>query len=115
MTIYTEQDINREIWSDREFILSQAHPEDSAGEYADGAIPIYYSDIIETWGQLPDEYSNKFHEVTSELPDRVEDLMRTDIYLYYYLLYSGAIYELTENDKILVDDEWIDKPEEVSE
>jgi len=110
MTIYTEQDINREIWSDREFILSQAHPEDSASEYADGAIPIYYSDIIETWGQLPDEYSNKFHEITHELPDRVEDLMRVDIYLYYSMLYSSAVDEIV-NGKILVDDEWTEVSE----
>jgi hypothetical protein len=111
MTIYTEQDINREIWADKDYILEQTHPEDSASEYADGAIPIYYSDIIEAWNQLPDDYSNKFHEITHELPDRVEDLMRTDIYLYYSMLYSGAVQELI-NGKILVDDEWIDKPED---
>jgi hypothetical protein len=111
MTLYTETEINKEIWDDREHLLSQTYPEDSANEYADSAVPIYYSDIIEAWRDLPDEYSNKFHEVSSELPDRVEDLMRTDVYLYYQMLYSGAVQELI-NGKILVDDEWTDKPEE---
>lgn len=111
MALYTETEINQEIWNDREHILNQSYPEDSASEYADSAVPIYYSEIAEVWGQLPDDYSNKFHEVTSELPDRVEDLMKTDIYLYYQMLYSGAVQELI-NDKILVDDEWIDKPED---
>jgi len=111
MALYTEQEINREIWGDRHFILSQAHPEDSAHEYADGAVPVYYGDIISTWTELPDEYSNKFHELETELPDRVEDLMRTDLYLYYSMLYSGAIQELIDG-KRLVDDEWTDEPEE---
>jgi hypothetical protein len=98
MALYTEQEISREIWSDREFILSKTHPEDSAHEYADGAVPIYYSDIVDTWQELPDEYSNSFHEVTDTLPDRIEDLMKVDIYLYYQMLYSGAIQNLIDGD-----------------
>ena len=112
MTLYTETEINKEIWENREFILEQTYPSDLTHEYAESAMPIYYGDIYLTWRDLPEEYSNKFHEMISELPDRIEDLMRADIYLYYSMLYSGAIYELTENDKILVNDEWIDKPEE---
>lgn len=111
MSLYTETEINQEIWGDREHILSQSYPEDSASEYADSAVPIYYSEIAEVWGQLPDDYSNKFHEVTSELPDRVEDLMKTDIYLYYQMLYSGAVQELIDG-KVFDGDEWTDKPEE---
>lgn len=111
MTLYTEAEINKEIWLNREFILSQTHPSDSAHEYADSALPIYTQDIYLTWRDLPDEYSNKFHEITSELPERIEDLMISDIYLYYSMLYSGAVDEIV-NGKILVDDEWTDKPEE---
>ena len=112
MALYTETEINQEIWENREYITGHNYPSDLASEYADSAMPIYYGDIYLTWRDLPDEYSNKFHEIRTELPERVEDLMRDDIYLYYSMLYSGAIWELTENDKILVDDEWIDKPEE---
>jgi len=111
MTLYTETEINKEIWGDREHILSQTYPEDSASDYADSACPIYYGDIIETWGQLPDEYSNKFHEVISELPDRIENLMNTDIYLYYQMLYSGAVQNLIDG-KVFDGDEWQDKPED---
>ena len=112
MALYTETEINQEIWENREYITGHNYPSDLAGEYADSAMPIYYGDIYLTWRDLPDEYSNKFHEIRTELPERVEDLMRDDIYLYYFMLYSGAIYELTENNKVLVNDEWTDKPED---
>ena len=110
MALYTEAEINQEIWADREFILSQKYPEDSAHEYADGAVPVYYGDIISTWNELPDEYSNRFHEVTHELPDRVEDLMRADLYLYYHLMYGGAVQNLIDG-KQLVNDEWAEVSE----
>ena len=112
MALYTETEISQEIWNDRQFILSQTHPEDSASEYADSSVPIYYTDIVDTWRELPDEYSNKFHEVTTELPERVEDLMRWDIYLYYQLLYSGAIQNLIDGDTFECDT-WIEaEPED---
>jgi len=98
MALYTETEISQEIWNDRSYILSQKYPEDSASEYADSSVPVYYADIVDTWQELPDEYSNRFHEVTDTLPERVEDLMRWDIYLYYQLLYSGAIQNLIDGD-----------------
>jgi len=112
MTLYTETEINKEIWDNREFIIGRTHPSDLAHEYADSALPIYTGDIIGTWRDLPDEYSNKFHEMRTDLPDRIEDLMIDDLYLYYSMLYSGAIYELTENGKIFDGENWQDKPED---
>jgi hypothetical protein len=106
MALYTETEINQEIWNDRAFILSQTHPEDSASEYADSSCPIYYTDIADTWRDLPDEYSNKFHEITDTLPERVEDLMKLDIYLYYFMIYSGAIQSLIDGN-VLINDEWL--------
>jgi hypothetical protein len=112
MALYTEAEINQEIWENREWILERPHPEDIAHEYADGALPIYTNDIYLTWRDLPDEYSNKFHEITSELPDRIEDLMISDLYLYYSMLYSGAVQELIDG-KQLVNGEWVEPEPEV--
>lgn len=112
MSLYTETEINREIWENREYITGHKYPSDLAHEYADSAMPIYNSDTYLTWRDLPDENSNQYKEVRSELPDTIEELMRDDIYLYYCLLYSAAIYQLTEHDQILVNDLWIDKTEE---
>ena len=96
MALYTPEEITKEIQGDKEYILAQKYPEDATHEYADSACPIYYGEIISTWAELPEEYSNKFHELTTELPDRIETLMNTDIYLYYSMLYSSAIADLIE-------------------
>jgi len=112
--LYTEQDINEEIWGDREHILSQTYPEDSAHEYADGAVPVYYYDIADTWGELDGEYQNNFHELTAELPERIEDLMRVDLYLYYQMLYSGAVQALIDGKVLNESAEWVDPEPEVN-
>ena len=93
-------EIRKEIQSDKEHILGQKYPEDIAHEYADGAVPIYYHQIVSDWNWLDTEDQNRFGEVVSELPDRIEDLMKTDLYLYYYNCYSQAINELLEAEGV---------------
>ena len=99
MSLYTEDEIKAEILADKEHILSQRYPEDLAHEYADNAVPLYYTEIIEEWRDLGGDYQNCYTEITTELPDRIEDLMRTDLYLYYHSLYSGAIQELLDSQE----------------
>ncbi len=96
MSLSTPEQIEQEVLDNKEEILNATYPEDYANEYADNAVPIYYSQIIEEWTELPDEYSNCFHEITNELPNRIEDLMRADLFLYYSAQYSNAITELLE-------------------
>ena len=97
MALYTLEEITAEVEENKAHILSQRYPEDLAGEYADSAVPVYYADIIREWVDLPEEFSNRFSEIRSgELPERIEDLMRDDLYLYYWNHYSGAIAELVE-------------------
>ena len=97
MALYTQEEITQEVEENKEHILSQRYPEDLASEYADSACPVYYADIIREWRDMPEEYSNKFHELGREtLPDRIEDLMRDDLFLYYFNFYGGAIRELVE-------------------
>jgi len=107
MALYTEAEINQEIWDNREWILGRPYPEDIAHEYADSALPIYTNDIYLAWRDLPDEYSNNFHEMRTGLPDRIEDLMIDDLYLYYSMFYSGAIHELV-NEKQFINGEWVE-------
>ena len=95
--MYTPEQITKEVFENSEQILAHKYPEDLAHEYADSATPIYYSEIIKEWADLPEEYSNKFHELDTELPDRIEDLMKTDLYLYYHHHYYIAIIELLQD------------------
>ena len=107
MSLYTETEINKEIWENREYITGHNYPSDLAHEYADGAVPIWTAEIQIDWANLDFEHQNRWKETGQENPENIEDLQRTDIYLYYYDLYSTAIYELTENDKVLINDEWL--------
>jgi hypothetical protein len=112
MALYTETEINKEIWENREYITGHNYPSDLAHEYADSAVPIYTANIQLDWADLDFEHQNRWKETGMENPETIEDLQKIDIYMYYSDLYSAAIYELTENGKILVDGEWTDKPEE---
>jgi len=81
------------------YILGATYPQDLASEYADGATPIYYSEIISEWVKLSDSDSNRFSEITDSMPERIEDLMRYDLYLYYLNAYSGAIAKLVDESE----------------
>lgn len=97
---YTLEEITLEVENNKEYILGQKYPEDLASEYADSACPVYYSDIIREWRDLPEEYTNQFSELGREtLPDRIEDLMRDDLWLYYFNFYGGAIHGLVERQE----------------
>lgn len=98
--LYTQQQINDEVLANSVDILGATYPQDLAGEYADGATPIYYSEIIREWLDLPDSDSNRFSECTDSLPERIEELMRYDLYLYYLNAYSSAIAKLVDESEV---------------
>ncbi|NBW11614.1 MAG: hypothetical protein EBR82_26645 [Caulobacteraceae bacterium] len=93
-------EIRKEIEIDKEHILSSVFPEDQAGEYADSAVPIYYQQIVQDWNSLDSEDQNRFSEITDQFPERIEDLMKLDLYLYYFNAYSMAINELLESEEV---------------
>ena len=58
--------------------------EDSIGEYADGQVPIYYTDIVKEWQE-----NTVCHEMTIEVFGEytegadIHKMMQTDLYCYY--------------------------------
>jgi hypothetical protein len=95
----TSEQIIKEVQDNKEYILAQKYPEDLAGEYAESAMPYLYSELYREWRDLPEEASNQFHNMITDLPDRIEDLMHADLYLYYYNEYSGAIAQLVQQQE----------------
>ena len=100
MALYTLEEIRQEIQADKNHLLADNYPQDRASEYADSAVPVYYHQIIDEWNDLETDDQNRFSEITTELPDRIEDLMKTDLYLYYYNAYTMAINELLEAEGV---------------
>jgi hypothetical protein len=71
--------------------------EDNSGQFIDNCLPIYNSDIIQEWQNMPSEYDNRG---SSELgiPNEISiiSLMLLDLYLYYSDIFNEAITELKE-------------------
>jgi hypothetical protein len=68
---------------------------DRLGEFVDSALPIYYSDIIAEWQQMPSDYDGR-GVLDFGLPAEptVYSLMLGDLYAYYYDLMTTALDEL---------------------
>ena len=93
-------EIRKEIQADKEYLLADNYPQDRATEYADSAVPVYYYQIVSDWNELETDDQNQFGEVVSELPSRIEDLMKVDLYLFYLNAYTIAINELLESEGV---------------
>jgi hypothetical protein len=52
-------------------------------ELADSLTPIYYSDIIAEWAELPSEFCDRWQELGRGDDDTITSLMTTDLFLYY--------------------------------
>jgi hypothetical protein len=94
--LYTYSDIKGELLDDWDNLSEQRYPEDSLQEYADSAVPVYTSEIIQEWRDMPREFDNRWREI-SESIESIEDGMRLDLYLYYLETYHRAYAELCQD------------------
>ena len=95
----TYNDIKAELLSEWEHLN-----EDRLHEYADSNTPVYYSDIMEEWRQLPDEAMDAWQEFGAEYTPEstIFSFMTTDLHLYYLGLVEQAYAEIkTEKESEL--------------
>jgi len=65
---------------------------DRSGEWIDGYLPIYNSEIVREWQVMPSEYDNRGHaEIGNGGEIDIINLMSLDLYLYYYDLFQEAV------------------------
>jgi hypothetical protein len=99
--LITHEKAKNNILESWEWIKDSQYPEDYASEMAQSDVPIYTSEIIREWCELPSENSNRFSEIRSEISANeitIQDLMADDLYLYYQEIYSGALAEILETE-----------------
>lgn len=92
-------DIEEEIRGNWAQLKDNAYPDDLLTEWADSACPIYYSDIIKDWQEMPNEFTDKwqeFYEPNNETT--IFYLMSLDLGEYYRDAYL-RIYEVIKNEK----------------
>lgn len=104
--LITHADAKAQLADEWSWLKDDNHIEDEVRALAESALPIYTADIIRVWTELPSEYSNKFSEIRSAgefLDFTIEDLMSSDLWLYYEFVFMGALNELAEERGLQLD------------
>jgi hypothetical protein len=89
-----DNDIRQEILDNWQYLEDSQYPEDYLRELADSQTPIYYSDIIEEWRELPMEFSDTWHDYPIERKTTITSLMATDLFNYYDSRYTQLYSEI---------------------
>jgi hypothetical protein len=77
-----------EVYINREQFKTD--PDRAIQEIADSLCPIYTSDIIAEWTELPSEHSDRWQELGLAEGATITALMTADLYLYYFDLVTRA-------------------------
>lgn len=86
MALTPEAHLIQDIEENLDALLESSYPEDILNEMADGFVPMYYSDIIAEWIQLPDEFQDSWTEYgmdESFVHGGITRLMTIDLASYY--------------------------------
>jgi hypothetical protein len=71
---------------------------DNSGEWVDGYLPTYNSDIIEQWKKMPSEYDDRGAQELGAGEDvTIIRLMTLDLYLYYTDLFNEALTQVEDS------------------
>lgn len=81
---FSDSDIKQVILDEWDYIGNE-DPKGILDQFADSAVPVYYSDIIKDWQEMPSEYTDSWKEIYgSEIGDNgITSLMAIDLYQYY--------------------------------
>ena len=92
---WTREEIKKELENHREEIETAKDPESYLDEFADGFTPVYYSDILKDWTELPGEYCDQWKDYgydTQKNSGGIMQLMQIDL-AFYYLEITREIWE----------------------
>jgi hypothetical protein len=89
-------DIKSDILDHWEQLSEMAHPEDLLTELAESACPIYYSDILKDWQEMPSEFNDSWKEngIETTAETTIFGLMGWDLYFYYENQYQTIFTEI---------------------
>ena len=92
---FSDEDIKKELIENWEQLEGSAYPEDLVSQFADGATPVYYSDIVSDWFEMGRDYQDEWQEFGYQ-NEGIMGLMSVDVNLYYQTRYSAIFVELKE-------------------
>ena len=95
-----QTEIKNDILNHWEQLAEMPHPEDLITELAESACPIYYSEILTDWQEMPSEYTDSWQEngIPTTEKTTIFSLMSWDLYFYYHSEYL-RIYDEIKKEK----------------
>ena len=85
--MYTTRDwLKTELLDNADNIRQQPYIEDALSQWADSITPVYYSDTIKDWVEMPSEYMDRWKELgydANRNEGGILDLMAVDVWFYY--------------------------------
>ena len=102
MALSTHDEIKETIMQDMEQLKDATYPEDLLAEFSDSAVPVYNSDIIREWVELPGEFCDQWKEYgydTQKNDGGIIELMRVDLIFYYIEQYRSIWEEIKEEEE----------------
>lgn len=96
MALTSYSDIQEQVREIADQLKESAYPEDILREHADSECPIYYSDIVNEWRELPNEYCDRWQDIGASPDSTITSLMQIDLVLYYEEQFEKAWEELKE-------------------
>jgi hypothetical protein len=103
MAITTREEIRSEILENLSYLKETPYPEDMIQELADSNTPIYYSDVLAEWQQMPSEYNDKWKEYgydANKNEGGILALMQIDLTFYYLDAFQEVWEEIKEEEDI---------------
>jgi hypothetical protein len=97
MALTDTNEIREEILDEWEQLENATYPEDIISEMADGAIPIYYNEIVAEWAEMPADYNDTWQDGFSVSGSTtIYNLMTADLANYYRDTYNQIYREILE-------------------
>jgi hypothetical protein len=94
---FSNSAIKDDVLSHWEQLTEKAYPEDLLTELAESACPVYYSDIISDWQEMPNEFTDSWQEFTEATQETtIFTLMGWDLWNYYQDAYQKAFEEVSK-------------------
>lgn len=99
MALSTYADVLSEVANELDQLMASEYPEDLLREFADSLVPVYYSDILDEWRELPIEQSDRWQEIGADGKATIFSLMSIDLFLYYEDMFVRAYEQLSSEEK----------------
>jgi hypothetical protein len=93
---FNNSDIKNDILTHWEQLKDSPYPEDLLTELAESACPVYYSDIIKDWQEMPSEFNDSWQDngIPTTEQTTIFGLMGWDLYFYYENQYQTIFTEI---------------------